>query len=304
MRLATLRTGGGTAAVRIEGASAVEGERAVEGAGAVELAAPDVGALLAGPDWRRAAAAAGGRRHDLAGADLAPLVTRPGKIICVGLNYRTHIVEMGREIPAHPTLFTKFPEALIGPNDPIALDPASAAVDWEAELGVVVGRSVRRADEESAAAAIAGFCVLNDITMRDWQYRTTQWFQGKSFEGSTPLGPYLVTPDELPGGVRPRLDFTCVVDGAVKQAANTADLVFDPVDLVRYISRMVTLNPGDVIATGTPGGVGHARRPPEYLREGSEVTVEFEGLGRQVNAVHGNGGSGAGDLRDGGVVTA
>ncbi|MGW6742887.1 fumarylacetoacetate hydrolase family protein [Streptomyces sp. NPDC055025] len=277
MRLATLRTAGGTAAVRVEGDSAVE------------LGVPDVGALLAAPDWHRTAAEATGRRHELATADLAPLVTRPGKIICVGLNYRSHISEMGREIPRFPTLFTKFPEALIGPYDPITLDPASAAVDWEAELGMVMGRSVRRADEDSAAAAIAGFCVVNDITMRDWQYRTPQWFQGKSFEDSTPLGPYLVTPDELPGGVRPRLDFTCVVDGAVKQAANTADLVFDPVDLVRYISRIVTLNAGDVIATGTPGGVGHARKPPEFLWEGSTVTVEFEGLGQQVNSARGSG---------------
>jgi acylpyruvate hydrolase len=271
MRLTTLRTERGTAAARIESDTAVE------------LDAQDVGALLAIADWQRTVGETG-RRHDLASAGLAPLVPRPGKIICVGLNYRSHIAEMGREVPRYPTLFAKYPEALIGPYDPIALDPESAAVDWEAELGVVVGRRVRRADEDEAAAAIAGFCIVNDVTMRDWQYRTTQWFQGKTFEDSTPVGPFLTTPDELTGGVRPRLDFTCEVDGSVRQSANTGDLVFDPVDLIRYISRMVTLNPGDLIATGTPGGVGHAAQPSTYLREGSTVSVAFEGLGRQSNS--------------------
>jgi acylpyruvate hydrolase len=201
----------------------------------------------------------------------------------VGLNYRTHILEMGRELPEHPTLFAKFAEALVGPHDPVALDPASEAVDWEAELAVVVGAPVRRASEAEAEAAIAGFAVLNDVTMRDWQYRTLQWLQGKTFEATTPFGPQLVTPDELPGGVRPALDLTCAVDGETVQTANSSDLVFDPVALVAYISRIVTLNPGDVIATGTPGGVGHARKPPRYLGDGAVLTTEIEGLGSQRN---------------------
>jgi acylpyruvate hydrolase len=163
------------------------------------------------------------------------------------------------------------------------LDPASQAVDWEAELAVVIGSRVRRADEAAAGAAIAGFAVLNDVTMRDWQFRTVEWLQGKTFEGTTPLGPFLVTPDELPGGVRPRLVLSCEVDGQRVQSANTGDLVFDPVALVQYLSQILTLQPGDVIATGTPGGVGHARKPPSYLDSGSVVVTGIEHLGRQRN---------------------
>ncbi|WP_049580662.1 fumarylacetoacetate hydrolase family protein [Streptomyces sp. SBT349] len=271
MRLTTLRTPGGTRAARVDGDTATE------------LDAPDVGALLAHADWRERASATGGAEHEVAGAELAPVVPRPGKIVCVGLNYRNHIREMGRELPTHPTLFAKFTEALIGPGDPIALDPASGAVDWEAELALVIGARVRRAGEAEAEAAIAGFSVLNDVTMRDWQYRTPQWLQGKTFEASTPFGPALVTPDELPGGVRPSLALSATVDGETMQESTTADLVFDPVALVRYLSAILTLNPGDVIATGTPGGVGHARTPKRYLKDGSVLVTEIEGIGRLKN---------------------
>ena len=271
MRLVTLSTAGGQRAARTEDGVAFE------------LDAPDVGALLQRPDWRRIADDRTGTPHDLADAVLAPVVPRPGKIFCVGLNYRSHILEMGRGLPEVPTLFAKFPEALVGPADPIELDPASDAIDWEAELAVVISSRVRRASETEAAAAIAGFAVLNDVTMRDWQYRTLQWLQGKTFEATTPFGPALVTPEELPGGVRPALQLSCMVDGELVQSANTSDLVFDPVALVQYISKIITLNPGDVIATGTPGGVGHARKPPRYLRDGAVLVTEIEGLGRLEN---------------------
>jgi acylpyruvate hydrolase len=270
MRLATLRTSDGTRAVR------VDGDRHVD------LGVDDVGALLALPDWPDRAEQ-DGEATPAAGADLAPVVPRPGKIVCVGLNYRNHILEMGRELPQHPTLFAKYAEALIGPTDVIALPPESDAVDWEAELALVVGRRVRRADEEQAAAAVAGFTVLNDVTMRDWQFRTPQWLQGKTFEATTPLGPVLVTPDELPGGVRPALAMTAQLDGETVQKTGTNDLVFDPVALVRYVSTVLTLQPGDVIATGTPGGVGHARTPQRYLTEGSRLVTEIEGIGRLDN---------------------
>lgn len=215
--------------------------------------------------------------------DLAPVVPRPGKVLCVGLNYRTHILEMGRDLPEYPTMFAKFADSLIGARDHIQLAPESSAVDWEAELAVVIGRTVRRAGEEEAERAIAGFTVMNDITMRDWQYRTKQWLQGKTFESTTPLGPVLVTPEELPGGTRPALPITCRVDDETMQKSDTSDLVFDPVDLVRYLSTVLTLRPGDVIATGTPGGVGHARTPPRYLGEGTTVLTEVEGIGRLEN---------------------
>ncbi|QYN21180.1 fumarylacetoacetate hydrolase family protein [Amycolatopsis sp. DSM 110486] len=266
MRLATIRVGGTTAAVRITGTTAIE------------TGFTDVGALLraGGLD---VAAAADGARHDYATADLAPVVPRPGKIVCVGLNYRNHILEMGRELPEFPTLFAKYPEALIGPRDEILLPPESDRVDWEGELAVVIGTSVRRASAEEAVSAIAGYSVLNDVTMRDYQYRTAQWFQGKTWENSTPLGPVLVTPDELAPGAQ----LVTSVDGEELQRTPLDDLVFDAVELVRYISTIVTLQPGDVIATGTPGGVGHARKPPRYLAPGQTLTTRIDGIGELVN---------------------
>jgi acylpyruvate hydrolase len=271
MRLATIRTPAGTSAARVEGDVYVE------------LDSPDVGHLLGSDRWRQHAATYDGVRHAQGVVELAPVVPEPGKILCVGLNYRSHILEMGRDLPEHPTLFAKFSDALVGAVDPIVLAPESDAVDWEAELVVVLGETVRRADESAAAAAIAGFTVMNDVTMRDWQFRTREWLQGKTFEGTTPLGPVLVTPDELPGGVAPALAISTLVNGEVMQKADTSDLVFSPVDLVRYVSTILTLRPGDIIATGTPGGVGHARKPPRYLSDGDLVTTEIEHIGRLKN---------------------
>jgi len=269
VKLATVRLGGSTAAVRVEGDTAVE------------LGSPDLGALLAHPDWRERAAAVDGRSHPTASLDFAPVVPTPEKILCVGLNYRPHILEMGRELPEHPTLFAKYPRAMVGAFDDVVLPEASAAVDWEAELGVVVGAAVRHADVETARAAIAGFTVVNDVTERDWQYRSVQWLQGKNFESTTPVGPYLVTDDAQAADVAFAL--TCQVDGETVQHANTGDLVFDPATLVSYLSTMITLVPGDIIATGTPGGVGHARTPPRYLHDGAVLTTRIEGVGECRN---------------------
>lgn len=271
MKLATIRTSEGTRAVRLDND------------GYVDVGAADVGELLTRVDWASFAASATGTTYPGADIDFAPVVPRPGKVLCVGLNYRNHILEMGRDLPEHPTLFAKFAEALIGANDDIDLAPESDAVDWEAELTIVIGKTVRRATATEATDAIAGFTVMNDVTMRDWQYRSAQWLQGKTFEGTTPLGPVVVTPDELPGGVNPALTMTCSVDGEVMQKADTSDLVFDPVALVRYASTIMTLRPGDVIATGTPGGVGHAHKPARYLTDGSILVTEIEGIGRLEN---------------------
>jgi len=264
VKLATIRSDGGTRAVRVE-----ENE-------AVETGHVDLGALLAQPDWRRIAAAADGPRHPVDTLDYAPLVPRPEKIVCVGLNYRTHIQEMGRELPEYPTLFAKYARALVGAHDPVALPAGSEQVDWEAELGVVIGAEVRHATAEQARAAIAGYTVVNDVTARDVQFRTVQWLSGKTFERSTPVGPWLVT-DAEPG------EICCLVDGDVMQKADTADLHFDAVALVRYISTIITLAPGDLIATGTPGGVGHARTPARYLAAGSELVTRVEGVGECRN---------------------
>jgi acylpyruvate hydrolase len=273
VRLATLRLPDRTVAVRVDGDTLVE------------LGRPDVGAVLAAPGGLETATSEAGPTHDADGATYATLVPHPSKVVCVGLNYKTHIQEMGRDLPEHPTLFAKFADTLIGATDDILKPVETEQFDWEAELAVVIGRQVRRASEAEAAAAIAGFTVLNDITCRDWQFRTREWLQGKNWDTTTPVGPWLVTPDELPGGVRPALAVRCAVNGMVMQEDNTDDLLFDPVDLVRYVSTMIRLNPGDLIATGTPGGVGHARTPPVYLTGGETVVTEIDGLGRLENRV-------------------
>lgn len=268
MRLATIRTTSGTRAARVDGEAVVE------------LRAPDVGALLAsGVDL--AVAETTGTVHDVGAVDLAPVVPRPDKVLCLGLNYRAHILEMGHDLPDHPTVFSKYAVALVGAHDDIWLPPESEQVDWEAELGVVIGRPVRRATVAEARAAIAGFTVVNDISMRDWQYRTQQWDQGKTWEHATPVGPWLVTPDEVDEARDLRV--TCTVDGEVMQDGRTADLLFDPVETVRYLSTVCTLVPGDVIFTGTPAGVGHGRVPPVYLRAGQAVRTAIEGIGELVN---------------------
>ncbi len=268
MRLATVRTATGTRAVRVDGESAVE-------TGDV-----DVRALLEYPDWPERAAAAAGPTHAVDGLDYAPLVPSPEKIICVGLNYRDHVLEMGSQLPEYPTVFAKFAPALVGAHDDIVLPWVSDQVDWEAELTVVIGRSVRHATPEQAAAAIAGYTVLNDVSVRDWQNRTKQFLQGKTFEHSTPLGPWLVTPDELPAG---GWEICTVLDGETVQRSTTAELVFSPVELIGYLSTILTLNPGDVIATGTPGGVGHARKPPRYLTDGAILVTSIAGVGELRN---------------------
>ncbi|MCU1653736.1 MAG: acylpyruvate hydrolase [Pseudonocardiales bacterium] len=275
MRLATIRTESGTRAVRLDA------DRAVETGDA------DVGALLRGADWRDRAAAAAGPTYPLDGLDYAPLVPTPEKIICVGANYRDHIKEMGREPPPYPTLFAKFPPTLIGAYDDVLLPAVSEAVDWEAELAVVIGRPTRHVTAEQAPAAIAGYTVLNDVSVRDYQNRTLQWLQGKMFEATTPIGPALVTPDELFSGTDPAAglsaEITTEVDGEVLQRSDTDQLVFGAYMLIAYISEIVTLNPGDVIATGTPGGVGHARKPPRYLTDGAVLTTRIAGVGELRN---------------------
>jgi acylpyruvate hydrolase len=270
VRLVTVRTPAGTRAARLE-----EDEL-------VLLDAGDVGSLLGETDWARRATAEGGSRTTLDGADLGPVVPKPPKIVCLGMNYRSHIEEMGREAP-HPTLFAKYARSLIGPGDPIVLPPESDQVDWEVELAFVIGREVRRATGREARDAIAGFTVLNDISMRDWQFRTPQFLQGKTWEGSTPVGPALVTLDEVSGGAAPDLVLTCEVDGEVMQKGRTSDLLLGPEELVAYISTIVTLEPGDVVATGTPAGVGVGRTPPLFLRPGQVVRTSIEGIGELLN---------------------
>lgn len=268
MRVATVRTGDGTRAARVEGDEFVLLD-------ALDAAAALVAGTVDGD----------GRRVALEEVDLAPPSVAPSKIICMGLNYETHIREMGRELPEYPTLFAKFARALIGPTDPISMPAVSAQIDWEVELAAVVGREVRQAERAEARDAICGYMVLNDISVRDYQWRSTQWLSGKTFEATTPTGPWLVTPDEIDHAVD--LEVRCEVDGETMQVARTSDLVFDAADVVAYVSTIITLDPGDIVSTGTPGGVGAAREPNVFLRAGQEVRTVIEGIGELRNRCRG-----------------
>ncbi len=269
MRLATIRVPSGTRAVMIDGEEAEE------------LDYRDVGELLANPSWQSDLKKTG-VYYESDNLDYATLIPSPSKILCVGHNYKNHIKEMGRELPSYPTLFAKFTDALIGANDAILLSPESQMFDWEAELGVIVGKTVRNCSETEARDAIAGFTVINDVTARDWQNRTLQWLQGKTFEGSTPVGPHLVAMD-VDQVIEQGLELSCEVNGEQVQHAATSDLLFNPLHLVSYISKILTLRPGDIISTGTPGGVGHARNPQRYLREGDVLVTKIEGIGELRN---------------------
>ncbi|MDP3967271.1 MAG: fumarylacetoacetate hydrolase family protein [Nocardioides sp.] len=207
---------------------------------------------------------------------------RPGKVICCGLNYGDHIAETGREQPTHPTLFAKYADTLIGPEDDIEL-PAGLEVDWEAELAVVVGRELRGATRAEAEAAIGGYTVANDISVRDWQRRTLQWFQGKAWDATTPVGPVVVAPDAIDpvAGV----EVICRVNGVERQRGNTKTLVFDAPTLLAYVSTFTVLRPGDLVLTGTPGGVGMGMTPPTYLADGDVVETEIPGIGTLRNNV-------------------
>jgi acylpyruvate hydrolase len=271
MRLATIRTEYGTTAARLDGDVLVP------------LDAADVGEVLAagGLGQHQVLPRAGAAPVPVAEADFAPVVPRPDKVICVGLNYRAHIAETGRETPAFPTLFAKFADTLLGARDDLVLPWVCEKVDWEVELGVVIGRPIYRATPAEAVAAFAGYTVVNDVSMRDWQSRTLQFLQGKAFEHTTPAGPYLVTPDEV--GDAADLEVRCEVDGAVMQQSRTSDMLFSSAEIAAYASQVITLRPGDLIVTGTPGGVGNARKPPVYLRPGNVLRTWIEGLGECVN---------------------
>jgi acylpyruvate hydrolase len=269
VRLTTVRIDGACRAARLDG------DRLTL------LPYDDVAAALAVPAWRRELAAIDGPSLALEEADLAPVIPRPEKIVGVGLNYPSHAREAKLPVPDYPPLFAKFWRSLIGPNDPIALPANSDAVDWEVELAVVIGSRARHCDEREALDAIAGFTIINDISMRDWQMRTSEFLQGKTFERSAPLGPWLATLDELDDVDALRL--TCELDGVVMQEASTAEMIVSPARLVSYISEIVTLVPGDVIATGTPGGVGGAMDPPYFLSHGQTLRSSLEGVGELVN---------------------
>ena len=247
--------------------------------------------LLAGDPDRRAAlasaAASEASRIDRAGSrlettELLAPVPRPAKIVAIGRNYREHVDEEGADRPTAPLIFAKWPSSVIGHGAEIRWDPDLATqVDYEAELAVVIGRPARRVAESEALDYVLGYTCLNDVSARDIQFGDGQWVRGKSLDTFCPMGPALVTIDEIPDPQR--LAISCRVGGAIVQEASTAQMYFGVAAIVSYCSQSFRLEPGDVIATGTPGGVGIFRDPPALLGDGDEVTVEIEGIGRLVN---------------------
>lgn len=207
---------------------------------------------------------------------LAP-VPNPQKILAIGLNYADHVQESGQPMPERQIWFSKLPSAVNGPFDEIEIPAASPAVDYEAELVFIVGKRCRNVSREQAASAIFGYCAGNDVSVRDWQFHTSQWILGKSFDTHAPFGPCIVTADEV--GDPHALGIRCFVNGEKRQDSNTKNLVFDVYDQIALLSQAMTLMPGDVVFTGTPGGVGFASRPPNFLKAGDMVRVEIDRVG-------------------------
>ncbi len=284
MRLATIQTPAGPRAAVVQGDAYVDLH-------ATDPALPgSVRQLLeAGPAALKAAGAAaaktGAVRHRADQVKVLPPVPDPHKIVCLGLNYRDHAMETGAPIPKEPVLFSKYATALIGFDEPIVLPPVSQEVDYEAELVIVVGRRGRHLKAENAQGYVAGYTIGHDVSARDWQLKKDQrqWMVGKTFDTFAPTGPFLVTADEVPDphalAIRLRLN------GQTMQDSNTRQMIFPVGTVLAYLSQVFTLEPGDLIFTGTPPGVGIARKPPVYLKAGDVVEVEIEGLGVLRNPV-------------------
>jgi len=281
MKLATFTHSG---SIRI---GVVEDEEIVD----LATAAPDLpvdmtGLLEAGPaalERAKRAAASAPTRIPLDDVHLLAPILRPPKILAVGLNYADHVAESGMEQPKYPTIFNKQSTSVTGPYDPVHLPRASSALDYEGELGFVIGRRCRHVPRDRAAQVVAGYLVVNDVTVRDWQFHTPTMTMGKSFDTHCPMGPWLTTPDEI--GDPHALGLRTWVDGELRQDSNTKQLIFDCFTIIEYLSTAFTLEPGDLISTGTPAGVGIARKPPQLLVAGDVVRIEIEGLGQIENPV-------------------
>ena len=225
----------------------------------------------------------GGEYLDRSNLTLASPIPRPPKIICIGLNYRDHAEESKLPIPETPTMFAKFPTSVTGHRHPIVLPKNSTKPDYEAEFAVVIGRGGRHIAEQDWKKHVFGYTILNDVSARDFQMATSQWMIGKTFDTFAPIGPAIVTADEIEDPHN--LGISLTLSGEVMQNSNTSNLIFKVPQLIAYLSSVFTLEPGDIIATGTPAGVGFARKPPRWLKPGDEVMVQIEGIGKLVNPV-------------------
>ena len=256
----------------------------VDGDEVVDLGTVDPITLLAnGVDALAASVRAGTTRHPLADVRLLAPVPHPSKFLAIGINYADHIRETGRDAPTFPIFFNKQVSCITGPYDPIVIPRVSSDVDYEGELGIVIGRECRNVPAEHALDHVAGFLVINDVTVRDWQYKSPTWTLGKSFDTHGPTGPWIVTPDEV--GDPQDLRLRTLLNGEVMQDESTAEMVFDCAAQIETLSTACTLIPGDLISTGTPSGVGFVRQPPVFLRDGDVVRIEIDGLGAIENPV-------------------
>src|SRR5271169_1455481 len=224
-----------------------------------------------------------GLSYNLAEVTLLAPIPRPPKLICVGLNYRDHAAETKLEIPKVPTIFSKFSNVVIGPGEPIVLPKASERPDYEAEFAFVIGPGGRHIPASRAMEHVFGYTIINDVSARDFQMATSQWLMGKTFDTFAPMGPWLVTADEIADPHQ--LDISLEIGGEILQHSNTRELIFRIPELIEHLSTVVTLEPGDIVSTGTPAGVGFVRKPPRFLKPGDEVIVRVEGIGELRNPV-------------------
>ncbi len=253
---------------------------------APELPSDMQGLLEAGADAllvAREATERSGNRYPLASVRLEAPIARPPKFLAVGLNYADHVAESGTDAPVHPMIFNKQSTCVVGPTDEVHVPRASHVLDYEGELGFVIGRRCRHVSRDDAREVIAGYLVVNDVTVRDWQLRVPTWTIGKSFDTHGPIGPWIVTADELPDPHQ--LDLRTWVNGELRQESNTKQLIFDCFALVEHLSTAFTLEPGDIVATGTPSGVGIACKPPKLLKAGDVVRIDIEGIGEIENRI-------------------
>ena len=224
-----------------------------------------------------------GPRHPLSSVKLLAPIPKPRKLICVGLNYLDHAKETGAELPEVPTIFNKFATSVIGPGDNIILPKVSQQPDYEAELAFVIGRGGRRILAENWAEHVFGYTIVNDVSARDYQKATSQWLMGKTFDTFAPMGPWIVTADEVPDPHNLKIKLT--LNGTTMQDSNTSELIFKIPKLIEFLSSVFTLEPGDIVSTGTPAGVGFSRKPPVYLKPGDETVVTIEHVGELRNPV-------------------
>ncbi|MCJ8145026.1 fumarylacetoacetate hydrolase family protein [Ancylobacter sp. A5.8] len=284
MHLVTYRTPGGSSVGVVEGASVLRVADLVPGApddmiGVIEAGEPLLATLRAA-----LASAPAGARQPLASTELLCPIPQPGKIICLGLNYALHAKEGGNAVPDYPAFFIRANSSLVAPGAPVVRPRVSDKLDYECELTIVIGKRGRDIPEDQALTHVYGYTLLNDVSVRDYQRKTTQWSAGKNFDGTAPVGPVIATADDLPPGAD-GLGIRTRLNGQVMQDSDTSDMVFKVARTVALMSEIMTLNPGDIIATGTPSGVGYARKPPVFMKQGDVVEVEVDGIGILRNPV-------------------